>query len=109
MFNRKAFRRYRVEKEMSQIELGRLIGCLGNDISRYERGDKIPREGRIRKMAQALGVPESALYTQSPVQADAIRARIEMLLEEMSEADKAEVLTIMLRMVEKREKSAGNK
>lgn len=87
---------------MSQGEVGQLAGCLGNDISRYERGEKVPRESRIRRLAQALSVPESALYTNPPAQTDAIRARIEMLLEEMSEADKAEILTIMLRMAEKK-------
>ncbi|HPS53352.1 MAG TPA: helix-turn-helix transcriptional regulator [Phycisphaerae bacterium] len=104
IFNRKAFRRFRIEKEMSQVEVARLAGCLGNDISRYERGEKIPREGRIRRLAQALSVPESTLYTNPPTQSDAIRARIEMLLEDMSEAEKAEILTIMLRMAEKRQK-----
>lgn len=100
MFNRKALRRNRIENDMTQGELGRLVGCLGNDISRYERGDKVPREGRIRKLAKAMNIPESSLYTNPPVQSDAIRAKIETILDQMSEADKAEVLSIMLRMIE---------
>ena len=45
----------RVEKDLSQKELGKLVGCTQQDIYRYEKGLSIPIGNRLQKIAEVLG------------------------------------------------------
>ena len=101
MFNRQILRQLRVEKDLSQALLGKLIGCHGNDISKYERGDQAPREGRILKMAKVLGVKPSILNPEKPL-SNPILSRLYAALDNMTEAEQAEILHVALKVAERR-------
>ena len=46
----------RTDHGLTQIKLAELAGCQSLDISRYERGDVIPRPNRLVALAEAMGV-----------------------------------------------------
>ena len=48
--------------EMSQVELGRALGCSNKMISALERGRAIPSILRAYKMAEFFGVPLEEVY-----------------------------------------------
>lgn len=47
----------RIGKGMTQTELGKKCGMADSQIGAYERGERVPRERNIRRIAEALGVP----------------------------------------------------
>ncbi len=47
-------RRAREATGLTQDELGALVGCSGNTISKYERDDQTPRGGRERQLRAVL-------------------------------------------------------
>lgn len=55
-------RELREAKEMSQSELGRLIGVSTVTICLWERGRNNPKTSRLPALANALGVPISELF-----------------------------------------------
>ena len=46
----------RAELELSQLQLGNIIGVSVRSIIAYEKGDKKPRKGTLLKLAKALKV-----------------------------------------------------
>lgn len=100
MFNGKILKRWRVKREMSMARLAELAGCSANDISRYENQGRLPRTTRIKKLAEVLGIKESDLLNSN----DTIRSRLEMILNELTEAEIAKVLAEALELLEKRAK-----
>nr|WP_296458284.1 helix-turn-helix transcriptional regulator [uncultured Acetatifactor sp.] len=55
-------RRIRIEKHMTQKELGEKLGGISQQqIGRWENGDKNPKIETVIKIARALGVPVSYL------------------------------------------------
>lgn len=55
-------RELREAKEMSQSELGRLIGVSTVTICLWERGRNNPQTSRLPALANALGVPINELF-----------------------------------------------
>ena len=51
----------RVQKKLTQSELGEMVGVSGTAIMRYEKGEREPKILLIRKIAEALGVPANSL------------------------------------------------
>jgi transcriptional regulator with XRE-family HTH domain len=51
----------RKKKELSQAELGKMIGTSGDVIGRYERGDISPSIEAVAKIADALEVTKMEL------------------------------------------------
>lgn len=98
MFNGKILKRYRVKREISMARLAQLVGCSVNDISRYENQGRLPRPGRIKKIAEVLGINESELLSSDCV----VRDRLDMVLCELTEAETAKVLAGALELLEKR-------
>lgn len=45
----------RVENDLTQKQLGDLVGCTQQDIYRYEKGVSIPVGDRLQKIADVLG------------------------------------------------------
>jgi len=52
----------RLKKNLSQTELGDLIGVHYTHIGRYERGLSIPKSDTMRTLAEALGVTTDYLF-----------------------------------------------
>ena len=50
-------RALRKRRGLTLREFGRLCGISGDELARYERGEKSPRQENIRKIADALGEP----------------------------------------------------
>jgi transcriptional regulator with XRE-family HTH domain len=65
----------RKKKELSQAELGKMIGTSGDVIGRYERGDISPSIEAVSKIADALEVSVDYLIgkTKMELDADALR------------------------------------
>ena len=54
-----SIRRFRIEHDLTQVELGRITGVSGFAVSQWENGRAVPRMGAIQKMADHFGVPKS--------------------------------------------------
>jgi transcriptional regulator with XRE-family HTH domain len=46
----------RRHKNLSQTELGKLVGIHYNHIGRYERGNSMPSTDALKRLAEALGI-----------------------------------------------------
>lgn len=51
----------RVQKELSQTDLSKLVGVLYNHINRYERRQSKPTAATLGKLAESLGVSSDFL------------------------------------------------
>jgi transcriptional regulator with XRE-family HTH domain len=54
-------KKWRDDRKLSQVELGDLIGVDGMTISRWERGDHLPRKRHWLKIEEATGIAPSEL------------------------------------------------
>lgn len=54
-------KKIRIEKGLTQKELGELCGMADSAIRRYEKGPLVPKLSTLNKIADALGVPISLL------------------------------------------------
>lgn len=59
-----AVRRVRVEKQLTQEELGNLAAIPGNHVSNIERGENSPTLSIVVKLAAALGVTSASLVAE---------------------------------------------
>lgn len=64
--NPAAMREIRESKAISKRELGRRIGASSGYVTRVERGDFLPREKRVPKIAEALGTSVDAITRDVP-------------------------------------------
>ena len=60
----------RKKKELSQAELGKMIGTSGDVIGRYERGDISPSIEAVAKIADALEVSVDYLVGKTKMELD---------------------------------------
>lgn len=60
----------RKKKELSQAELGKMIGTSGDVIGRYERGDISPSIDAVAKIADALEVSVDYLIGKTKMELD---------------------------------------
>ncbi len=60
----------RKKKELSQAELGKMIGTSGDVIGRYERGDISPSIDAVAKIADALEVSVDYLIGKTRMELD---------------------------------------
>ena len=60
-------RRLRKSKGLTQAELAYRVGMHELSISRYELDKRQPQVEEVRKLAEALGVPQSELLEASPL------------------------------------------
>ena len=58
-------KQYRIEHGLTQVELAALLRVSQNAISQYEKGTRTPPISRLARIAKALGVPVSALVSDS--------------------------------------------
>jgi transcriptional regulator with XRE-family HTH domain len=54
-------KRWRQQHQLTQAQLGRQCGMKQNAISRYERGERTPREDELIHLLDATGLPVEAL------------------------------------------------
>ena len=58
----------RKERELTQSELGQLVGYSDKAVSRWERGESIPDVDTLEKIAEIFKVPFVALFTEKAVE-----------------------------------------
>jgi len=58
----KRLKELRLKKNLSQTELGNMIGVHYTHIGRYERGLSIPKSATMRCLAESLGVTTDYLF-----------------------------------------------
>jgi transcriptional regulator with XRE-family HTH domain len=58
----KRLKELRLEKKISQTELGKLVGVHYTHIGRYEMGKSTPKSNTLKKLAGALGVTTDYLF-----------------------------------------------
>ena len=56
-------RAFRIAKRLTQTELGKKCGMADSQIGTYERGEVVPKEKNIRRIAEALGVSYEIITT----------------------------------------------
>ncbi|AXR62010.1 MULTISPECIES: helix-turn-helix domain-containing protein [Leptospira] len=59
------FRQLRLQKNLSQGEIGELVGLHYTNIGRYERGLSMPSAEAVNKLAEVLGVSSDYLLNGS--------------------------------------------
>lgn len=52
----------RLRRGLTQEKLARLLDCGQQNISRWERGVVVPRDGMKIRLAELLGIPVSELF-----------------------------------------------
>jgi len=62
----KRIRALRLERGLSQTELGNLLGVTFQQIQKYEKGANRVAAGRLQRVAEALDVPITFFYAGSP-------------------------------------------
>jgi transcriptional regulator with XRE-family HTH domain len=62
----KRIRALRLERGLSQTELGNLLGVTFQQIQKYEKGANRVAAGRLQRVAEALEVPITFFYSGSP-------------------------------------------
>jgi transcriptional regulator with XRE-family HTH domain len=61
---RNALTRWRVERQLSQEEVGDLIGVSAMTVSRWERGNHVPRRTLWPKITEQTGLRPSDLLNE---------------------------------------------
>lgn len=60
-------RRFRRERDLTQLDLARQVGVTNGQISTIERGLSAPSIGTLRRISEALGLPMTAFFEETPV------------------------------------------
>ncbi len=105
MFDPQKFRLMLAKSGLSNKELAGTIGSDEAAISHYKHGERSPRPERLEKIANALHVTVEELQVDAPpapVGREAIKARIEEILPQLSELDCAKILSAMLEILHQR-------
>jgi transcriptional regulator with XRE-family HTH domain len=66
----KRIRALRLERGLSQTELGNLLGVTFQQIQKYEKGANRVAAGRLQRVAESLDVPITFFYSGSPSDSD---------------------------------------
>ena len=85
----------RKKKELSQAELGKMIGTSGDVIGRYERGDISPSIEAVAKIADALEVSVDYLIGKTKMELDKNTMRRIEDISTLSEENKNFVLNMI--------------
>lgn len=60
-------RRFRRERDLTQLDLARQVGVTNGQISTIERGLSAPSIGTLRRISEALALPMTAFFEETPV------------------------------------------
>jgi transcriptional regulator with XRE-family HTH domain len=85
----------RKKKDLSQAELGKLIGTSGDVIGRYERGDISPSIEAVAKIADALEVSVDYLIGKTKMELDKNTMRRIEDISTLSEENKSFVFNLI--------------
>lgn len=102
-------RELRMQKKLTQTDLGQITGLHYNHIGRYERGGSRPTADALQKLADALGV--SGDYLLNGVVQEAAKARFEdrellrrfQEVQTLPEDDKVVVIKLLDAFIAKRQ------
>ena len=84
----KKLREIRRRKNLSQAEMGKILGLHYTHISRYERGVSKPTVESLKRIAEALEVTTDYLIEDKPDKAAKAKIEDRMLLEQFHEIEK---------------------
>ncbi len=98
----------RASVEMTQEKLAEKVGCTHSAISAYENGKRIPRNGRLLKIAKALGVPKKVLCSGAEQYNDAVTKEIINDLPELEPWQQAEILAHVRKIKEVRRQARSH-
>lgn len=93
-------RRIMSEQNIKQVDIVRGMRISNATASQWVNGRTYPRIGMMKRLADFLHVPVSALTSKHDPQTDARVARFTELLDTLSEADKDWLLATMQRLSE---------
>lgn len=80
-------RQLRIQKKLSQTELGKLAGLHYNHIGRYERGGSRPTADALQRLADALGVSGDYLINGANEEAAKAKFKDRELLQQFREVE----------------------
>lgn len=99
---------YREKKELTQEQLGEIIGVKGATITRYEKNNRQPNVETFAKLAKALEVNINELLGMAPVKINGktieINGETFNIIPRMLEADTKTIINIGQSMLDKRVK-----
>lgn len=81
----------RIEKRMSQAELGSILGVTRSSVQQWEAGKTVPQLQYLQKMADFFGVSLTVLMGDEPSEGS-VDAELRVLPKDVSEALKASFL-----------------
>ena len=61
-------RRYRLERGLSLVEMGREVGVAGVSIHRYETGERVPRPKVMARICRVCGLSPADFYQPMPAE-----------------------------------------
>lgn len=82
------FRQLRRQKNLSQAELGKIVGIHYTHIGRYERGLSKPNSETVKRLAEALGVTTDYLIEGETDEVAKARLEDRELLNQFREIEK---------------------
>jgi transcriptional regulator with XRE-family HTH domain len=81
----------RIEKRMSQAELGSILGVTRSSVQQWEAGKTVPQLQYLQKMADFFGVSLTVLMGDEPAEGS-VDAELRFLPKDVSDALKASFL-----------------
>lgn len=72
-------KRLRIASDLTQGQLGELIGISGTAVGRWEAGEFLPKGRYLAKLARALGIDVAALLGETPTSIDDLAEEVQML------------------------------
>jgi transcriptional regulator with XRE-family HTH domain len=88
----------RVELEMSQIELGQMIGVSFQQVQKYEKGSNRISASRLKKIAAALQMPVSFFFEDLPDKTDVYSTPSPDFLELMTTSEGLSLIKALMRV-----------
>jgi len=73
-----AVKNIRQKKGLSQTDLSKLCGLSQTSLSHIEKGVKRPSSTSVKRIAEALGVPEPLLYLYGMEETDIVKEKLFM-------------------------------
>lgn len=85
------------QSNMTQKELSEATGITESAISRYVKGDRLPRGVNLIKLAQALKTTPESLIDEETNDVETIKALIARNAGSLTDNEKLEIITLLTR------------
>lgn len=95
----RAIAKKRLMVGLTQAQVAESLGVSNDALSRMERGNIVPTLSRLAQLADIFGCETAELLTESSYVASDHARRITILLEQLNENERMQLLTIMETMI----------